>query len=182
MTQRVTDTSSVTNFIETARAYCVCIDRHQETRAEQFLLDLQGILPALAIGALNLPNIRRIPSKPINPQRIVREHYEIWKALFDSLEKFLGDYNVYHCVFDPIRRDDPITGTLADDLTGIYCDLVHGLKDWENADAAARRRIVWEWSFSYQTHWGRHLWKPAYVIWSLAASYGLADEDEDSDD
>jgi hypothetical protein len=66
----------------------------------------------------------------------------------------LGPWDLYFAVFDPLELSEPMTGSLADDLSDIYGDLAPALRAFEvgrYADA------IWAWRFSLQGHAGTHL-------------------------
>lgn len=58
----------------------------------------------------------------------------------------------YWEVFDPRELGEPVGGSLTDDLVDVYRDLRRGLA---LADVSLAE-VVWEWKFSYETHWGNH--------------------------
>jgi hypothetical protein len=56
----------------------------------------------------------------------------------------------------PGSSDAVAVGDLANDLADIYRDITPGLRYWETAATTGLGNIVWEWRFSFTTHWGRH--------------------------
>ncbi len=60
----------------------------------------------------------------------------------------------YWQVFDPYDHDEPVGGSLSDDLLDVYADLRRGLELW-NSDAP-RSAAIWEWRFHFHAHWGAH--------------------------
>ncbi|AHF02644.1 hypothetical protein MARPU_01285 [Marichromatium purpuratum 984] len=74
--------------------------------------------------------------------------------LFSHLRRLLADRDAYWLEFDLASEgDEAMSGSLADDLTDIYCELKAGLcaydEDPEWALAA--------WCAGYELHWSRHL-------------------------
>ncbi len=68
---------------------------------------------------------------------------------WQAFEKF----EIYWEVFDPYELDQPVAGSLSDDLLDVYRDVRGGLALWESRhDADA----IWEWRFSFESHWGDH--------------------------
>lgn len=63
--------------------------------------------------------------------------------------------NFYGEVFNPlpVPPEEPVTASLADDITDVYRDVVTGLCHFR---AGRRARALWEWTFSLQYHWGGH--------------------------
>ena len=54
---------------------------------------------------------------------------------------------------DVYADDDHRTGSLADDLTDIYCELKNGLKLVDGEP----ERAMEDWHKGYHLHWGQHL-------------------------
>ena len=50
---------------------------------------------------------------------------------------------------------DAIVGSLADDLADTYFDLKEGLA-LQEAGETEPSRVIWEWRFSFDIHWGEH--------------------------
>ncbi len=61
----------------------------------------------------------------------------------------------YGEVFDPllVPPEDPVVGSLVDDIVDIYRDVSTGLKAYQ---AGARAEAIWEWGFGLRHHWGEH--------------------------
>jgi hypothetical protein len=76
--------------------------------------------------------------------------------LFSRLRQLLGDRDSYWLEFDVQTNEDCKSGSLADDLTDIYCELKSGLLSLEenlkNPDEA-----IDDWRCGYKVHWGKHL-------------------------
>lgn len=75
------------------------------------------------------------------------------KSVAEACRRLPFDY--YGVVFDPhiVPPEEPVVGSLIDDLCDIYRDVVTGLREYE---AGRRAQAVWEWSFLLQNHWGDH--------------------------
>ena len=69
------------------------------------------------------------------------------------LAEELGEMNAYVEVFDPYAEEELVPYALADDLTEIAGDLVHGLRHF---DAGRATESLWWWQFTYLNHWGNH--------------------------
>lgn len=74
--------------------------------------------------------------------------------LFARLRLILGDRDGYWLEFDRLS-DGPagMTGSLADDLTDIYCELESGLALYAQSPESALEA----WVCGFHCHWGRHL-------------------------
>lgn len=61
----------------------------------------------------------------------------------------------YSEIFNPLEipPDEPVTGSLADDIRDIYRDVVSALRAYEQNDLEAAR---WDWGFGFSHHWGEH--------------------------
>lgn len=66
----------------------------------------------------------------------------------------LGPYDPYFCVFDALVQDEPVMGSLSDDLADIYLDLAGAL---DELDAGRHDDAVWSWRFVLRGHAGDHL-------------------------
>ena len=77
-----------------------------------------------------------------------------WWAVYAAAEKRLP-FNHYAEVFDPFidPPEEPVTGSLADDIGDIFRDVVGGLREYR---AGRRATAIWEWGFLFRHHWGDH--------------------------
>jgi hypothetical protein len=66
-------------------------------------------------------------------------------------------------VFDPfvLPPEEPVVGSIADDVADIYGDVVGGLVEYE---ASRTAQAVWEWKFQLRSHWGRHATDAMYAL------------------
>lgn len=64
-------------------------------------------------------------------------------------------FDAYSQIFNPtvVPADEPVVGSLCDDLGDVYRELGTGLRAYENDDSSGAR---WEWSFGFHSHWGAH--------------------------
>ena len=69
----------------------------------------------------------------------------------------------YARVFEPftLPPEEPVVGSIADDIADIYSDVVSGLIEHE---AGRTAHAVWEWSFQLRSHWGRHATDAMYAL------------------
>ncbi len=85
--------------------------------------------------------------------------------LFTDLRQMLGDRDGYWLEFDRIGDHYAKTGSLADDLTDIYCELKYGLRFIdEDPDGA-----VQGWLNGFEYHWRHHLVDAERHLSALAA-------------
>jgi len=61
----------------------------------------------------------------------------------------------YSEIFSPLMLppEAPVVGDLADDIADIYRDVANGLALY---DAGCVDDAIWQWGFSFQSHWGEH--------------------------
>jgi len=71
-----------------------------------------------------------------------------------QLTERLGTFDRYFCVFNAGVQDEPVVGSLADDLADIYLDLAGALDEF---DAGRHEDAVWDWRFALRGHAGDHL-------------------------
>jgi hypothetical protein len=90
--------------------------------------------------------------------------------LFSHLRELLADRDRYFLEFDRAHEGaDAMSGSLADDLTDIYCELKAGLRAYEIDPARARDA----WSMGYERHWSQHLVDAERHLAALAAANRL---------
>lgn len=85
--------------------------------------------------------------------------------LYTHLRGLLGSRDSYWMEFDVAEDGQAMSGSLADDLTDIYCELKHGLKVMEGKPHLALE----EWRQGFRIHWGRHLLDAERHIYELRA-------------
>jgi len=69
---------------------------------------------------------------------------------------------------DPCQDDqpEPTIHSLSDDLADIYCDLRSGLNALD--DGMDPVDVIWEWRFSFTSHWGDHVLEALRALACLA--------------
>lgn len=137
---------AIERFAEVARRYCMWAEGQLGNPYDE-IRRVRLLLAELHLAAVELPH----PGIGKNTDAVSITHEE-WSRFY---EKF-GALPVtnYSDTFDPLKEEEPVTNSLADDLADIYRDLQAGLSLFEAdhpIDAA------WEWRFGFQTHWGQHL-------------------------
>ncbi|MCP5418358.1 MAG: DUF5063 domain-containing protein [Chromatiaceae bacterium] len=73
--------------------------------------------------------------------------------LFAVLREMLGKRDEYWMQYDVAQDGQCMSGSLADDLTDIYCELKHGLRLMMSEPAKA----LDDWRSGFHLHWGQHL-------------------------
>jgi hypothetical protein len=135
-------TATIAAFVKKARAFCTFIEEAAGLSIPDRMLQSRQHLLELCSVAVGLPSVEppegtkvaRSPDRPTN-----------WSGF--------GAFENYWEVFDPYDLQEPVAGSLSDDLLDVYRDLRRGLTLWDaKQDAAA----VWDWKFHYDVHWGGH--------------------------
>ena len=103
----------------------------------------------------------------------LEQHHARWRAVFFALKTQFGPrWDSYQIVFDSYaaQPEEPVTGSLADDLSDILLDLERGEQLWMQGELDA---AVWDWRFGFESHWGEHVTGALRAIRTLAAVHDL---------
>jgi hypothetical protein len=175
------DVAAVNKFRTVAASFVHLMEQHAQYSALDLLHAAHSQLPRLYLAALLLPvkpeaafeeEPDETPESEVARKRL-DVHQARWRPLFRELGAQLGTtWNSYQEIFDPYAdpAESPVTGSLADDLSDIYCDLKLGEDHWAAGEFDA---AVWEWQFGFESHWGEHATGALRAIRSLAADHGL---------
>ncbi|MEA3275405.1 MAG: DUF5063 domain-containing protein [Pseudomonadota bacterium] len=138
--------SDAGEIVNLAQRYCEVIETCSEERS-QWLREIADVLPRLHAAITSLDGRAYEEHVPFGADLDARF------ALYGRLRDLLGDRDGYWLEFDRMGDTNAMTGSLADDLTDIYCELKQGLRlvD-EHPD-----RAVQGWLSGFEFHWGRHL-------------------------
>ena len=146
---------TIAAFRVVAEQYVAVIDAARAHGIARLYGDLVSALPTLYAAAVQLPDIE--PESADAPYRSMTHGQ--WATVFDGLLRmFLED-------------DRETAGSLADDLADIYRNVKEGL----DALSAGRSEadVVWEWRFSFWSHWGEHAANALRIVHArLADAYG----------
>jgi len=76
-----------------------------------------------------------------------------WKAVLQAAGNLPLDN--YSLLFDPlpVPPEEPVVGSIADDIADIYRDVVTGLR---HDQSGRRSEALWHWAFTLRSHWGAH--------------------------
>jgi len=107
-------------------------------------------LTRLYLAALGLPPA---PDEDTVDRRDGEVVDEERRTVYDACARLPLDY--YGEVFDPlpVPPEEPVVGSLADDIADVYRDVVSGLLE-HRAGRRSQALLQWEITFS---HWGEHL-------------------------
>lgn len=146
---------------ELARNFCDLIERADEMDSA-WLHDMAQLLPRLHV-AVDAQEEARNAGFPM-----VEEDLDTRFEIFSRLRRLLGANDGYWMEFDVAYDGQAMTGSLADDLTDIYCELKQGLSLWEEEPHLA----VGNWHAGYLFHWGQHLVDASRHLYELNARKG----------
>lgn len=145
---RVLDTGLDHDLARLARRYCELIET-RTTNHGIWLVRIAELLPRLHAGVSALVAAEPLASEPPEPVDLDARF-----ELFGQLRDLLAERDAYWLEFDSVADGmSAMTGSLADDLTDIYCELKQGLLLFDlHPDLAAAT-----WALGYRQHWGQHL-------------------------
>ena len=132
-----------------ARSYCELVEAASESD-ETWIQDVAGLLPRLHMA------ITALGGAPDDLQHTLVADLDARFELYGYLRKLLGERDAYWMEFDAAHDKQCMSGSLADDLTDIYCELKHGLKLLEGRPSEPAR-VLSGWRNGYKVHWGQHL-------------------------
>ena len=139
-------------MVEVAKAYCELIEQTARNNPPQgWLNNVAALLPRINAAVASLEGESQDGFSP-SPDMDAR--FDLYARLHD----LLGELDAYWLEFDPIGDEACRSGSLADDLTDIYCELKSGLELVRRKDGNnGTRKAVANWRTGYRQHWGRHL-------------------------
>jgi hypothetical protein len=155
----------VHDILQTAGQYCRLIES-AEDGSDRWLHELTELLPRLHAAMTGIEPLAEGLGDPIKADLDARFD------LFTRLRQLLGDRDGYWLEFDVAQDGQQMSGSLADDLTDIYCELKFGLKRLES-DVDPNDTLV-GWRHGFRVHWGQHLLDAERHLYALSARHQLA--------
>jgi hypothetical protein len=131
-------------FIANVREYVSLIESSDSLPVLTLLRHAADIL-----GRIYSATWRIEPAQPTDEKTLQRR-----PSPMKRLASQLGAFDQYFCVFDARVQDEPVVGSLADDLADIYLELAGALDEF---DAGRHDNAVWEWRLVLRGHAGGHL-------------------------
>lgn len=139
-------------FIKAARGYCALIEDNAEPNSWMFARECLISLLHLYDAALHLPQV-----EPTTEAVLADMTHESWDPIRRKISlRFQRDY--YWQVFEPPESDPPevVGGSLSDDLADIWRDIKPGLEAMRASAHEVDPNVIWDWRFSFETHWAQH--------------------------
>lgn len=144
-----------------AKEYCALIERSSDS--DELLRCLGHILPQLHLA------VAKLGEPQDYPEFVVEADLDNRFALFQRLHCLLGELDAYWLQYDVTPDGQNKTGSLADDLTDIYCELKHALFILDDAKGDPQQ-VVDDLCHSFRLHWGQHLLDAERHIYELNAT------------
>ena len=170
------DGEEVRHFVQTAERFCTAIEQHSELSKIEFFELMDGLLPQLYSGARSLPELElEDDEEPWNWR--TDEAGRVWSTIQEQLETMLGDHDVFQDIYDPVSPgdDEPLSSRISYHLADVFTDLKDYVDLYRRGTSGAIRQAVWQWRFSFTSHWGLHALAALRVVHSLL--YAHLDED-----
>jgi hypothetical protein len=148
-------------FSALANQFCSVVDSASRLDRTELLRKLYPVLPALISQAIGLPDVSRYDDNELEGSSRRGFHVgsvseQEWGKLYNFLKGKLGNWDLYHQVFDPTEDNEAVSRTLADDIADIYRDLKGGLIFMEMRQGRPEEDAVWTWRLLFFSHWGKH--------------------------
>jgi hypothetical protein len=141
-------------FYAAATSFMTCVDSASTLEPDAFLIQAGLCLAELYCAALYVPVVEPESEDLHLMGRTVEEHFAERKKRCSSLEEKLGARDTYWVIFDSTKQEEPVQGSLANDITDIYLDLKRDLQFKDKGIARADR--IFQIYLSFREHWARH--------------------------
>jgi Domain of unknown function (DUF5063) len=130
----------VEEFLDSAISYCEFVENYMVNNDKEKLTQLLISISSLYTLAMSLPKVE--PNDT-----------EIYDIKFDVPDVKFEKNDTYWMVFEPYTAEEPLCGSLSDDLIDIYKDLKEGVLLYQSDEQV---EAIWHWKFNFEIHWGRH--------------------------
>jgi len=137
---------AASELVQVARNYCELIEASSPAE-EKWLSRVAALLPRIHAA------VAELGEDPLNGDHVMSADLDARFELYTHLRELLGELDGYWMEFDASHDNQCMSGSLADDLTDIYCELKHGLGLVEGQPSEA----VEGWRRGFKVHWGQHL-------------------------
>lgn len=148
----------IARFADVVNRYCGFMEQSPLPEKRAFVIYTAGLLTELYGAVLPLLPLL-LSAETISTETsldrlgLQEQTAQVRRRIADTL----AEQSLYWEVFDPYIEDEPLIGSLDDNLADIYSDLKEGLLLSSGMSAAYIEEAAWEWRFGFLTHWGDHL-------------------------
>ncbi|MBP6003642.1 MAG: DUF5063 domain-containing protein [Pyrinomonadaceae bacterium] len=141
------DEQDIQKFVEIAKQFCTWIEGSPDD-AELEIAAIQRLLADLHAAVVRLEDLE---CGDVMEDEVSTEYWKLVRERFINLP-----FDGYWDIFDPLdlEPEPPVFNLLSDDLADIYGDVKEGLLLYEKGFVV---EAVWQWRFTFSTHWGHHL-------------------------
>ena len=148
-----------------ARSYCEAIES-AELGNREWLGQVSGLLPSLHAAMAAGQAVEAVQQGPC-PKIDLDARFE----LYIRLSQALGERDAYWMEYDVGQDENHKSGSLADDLTDIYCELKLGLRMLD--ERMPGEWVLAGWRRGFFLHWGKHLVDAERHLYELSAQNQL---------
>ena len=152
--------TDISELLAIAHRYCELIESLEEGDREP-LSQLNELLPRLHAA------MTAAGPSPVDAAYDASVDLDQRFELFSRLHRLLGDLDGYWMEYDVTPDRQEMSGSLADDLTDIYCELKIGLTRLQR-DADTRPTLS-RWRSGFCKHWGQHVVDAERHLYALSA-------------
>ncbi|MCD4792721.1 MAG: DUF5063 domain-containing protein [Bacteroidales bacterium] len=149
-------TKEFQEFINSARNYCMLLEKKRKINPIQFFTDIQKQLLELYSKAISLPTFEIISNVDFDDKL----DYDTLDGVKKQTDKLLGNYQFYWSIFNPIEnkmdKEKAVCNDLFDDLIDIYKDIKYYLLIFDKNTIESQENAAWAMQFYFWYHWGNH--------------------------
>jgi hypothetical protein len=142
------------SFPEAAQEFCRFVNQYSPDQSQAFIQELFARLARVCEVANRLPWVDPATHDVKINQDEIQSHVDECFKLSKRLRRAFGRFDSYWDVFDPTQKEQPVNGSLANDIAEIYLDLKEALSLLRNGSDLSD--VHWQWRFDFHSHWGRH--------------------------
>ncbi|MFT8317259.1 MAG: DUF5063 domain-containing protein [Sporolactobacillus sp.] len=141
------------SFYKTAESFYKFVDSLEKCNSDSVYEDLLKKLLSVYREGLYLPQVDfDTDIKYPKSRKILCPKIDIMK------------YDTYWEVFNSYHFEQPIQGSLVDDIKNIYIELKKGEYYYQRQQFS---EAIWQWKFGFETHWGLHAIEAIRALHSL---------------
>jgi hypothetical protein len=133
-------------FRAAATEFIKAVDSAPHLECEAFLATVGRSMAELYNAALFLPPV--VPkTEGVDETPFQKDE---WSKLHRSLQKKLGPLDAYWQIFDSTEKQEPVQGSIAQDISEIYFDLQQSLH--QERTGIPKSDLAFDWRFDFRSH------------------------------